>query len=74
MIEARMVALAGLRDQLDSCIGCGCLSLKSCKLYNPEDGAARLGSGARYLLGNRPSEVGIPTPSAPPRSSRSRPA
>jgi MerR family redox-sensitive transcriptional activator SoxR len=74
MIEARMAALAGLRDQLDSCIGCGCLSLKSCKLYNPEDGAARLGSGARYLLGNRPSEVTNPTPSAPPRSSRSRPA
>ncbi len=55
MIEARIASLTALRDQLDSCIGCGCLSLKNCKLYNPEDTAARLGSGARYLLGDRPA-------------------
>jgi len=54
LIEARIAALAALRDQLDSCIGCGCLSLKTCKLYNPADCAARLGSGPRYLLGDRP--------------------
>ncbi len=42
---------------LDSCIGCGCLSLKVCALYNPEDGAADLGDGPRYLLGNTSSEV-----------------
>jgi MerR family redox-sensitive transcriptional activator SoxR len=54
LIEARIAALAALRDQLDSCIGCGCLSLKTCKLYNPADSAARLGSGPRYLLGDRP--------------------
>ncbi len=54
LIEARITALAALRDQLDSCIGCGCLSLKTCKLYNPADSAARLGSGPRYLLGDRP--------------------
>jgi MerR family redox-sensitive transcriptional activator SoxR len=57
LLEARIAALTGLRDQLDSCIGCGCLSLKSCKLYNPGDGAAALGSGARYLLGNRPADL-----------------
>ena len=57
LLEARIAALTALRDQLDSCIGCGCLSLKSCKLYNPADQAQRLGSGARYLLGNRPSDL-----------------
>jgi len=55
LIEARIAALTGLRDQLDSCIGCGCLSLKRCKLYNPADAAARQGSGPRYLLGDRPA-------------------
>lgn len=57
LIEARIASLTALRDQLDSCIGCGCLSLKSCKLYNPADAAARLGSGPRYLLGDRPSDL-----------------
>lgn len=57
LIEARIASLSALRDQLDDCIGCGCLSLKSCKLYNPADGAARLGTGARYLLGNRPADL-----------------
>ncbi len=61
LIEARIAALAALRDQLDSCIGCGCLSLKTCKLYNPADSAARLGSGPRYLLGDRPPRP--PSPS-----------
>jgi MerR family redox-sensitive transcriptional activator SoxR len=56
LIQARIDGLAALRDQLDSCIGCGCLSLKACKLYNPEDTAARLGAGPRYLLGNRPAD------------------
>jgi len=39
-----------VRSRLDGCIGCGCLSLKSCALYNPEDRAARLGPGARFIL------------------------
>jgi MerR family redox-sensitive transcriptional activator SoxR len=52
IIEARIRALERLRDQLDSCIGCGCLSLKVCKLYNPDDMAARRGPGARYLAGD----------------------
>ena len=50
-------ALTRLRDQLDSCIGCGCLSMQHCALYNPEDRAAALGAGPRYLLGDRPSAL-----------------
>lgn len=53
-IDARMAALARMRERLDGCIGCGCLSLKTCALYNPEDRAARLGTGPRYVLGGAP--------------------
>lgn len=56
-IDEQIRTLEGLRNDLDSCIGCGCLSLKTCALYNPEDRAAKLGAGARYLLGNRPEEA-----------------
>ena len=56
-IDERIAALAQLRDTLEGCIGCGCLSLQRCKLYNPDDGAAQLGSGPRYLLGNESIEV-----------------
>lgn len=55
LLDARIAALTRLRDQLGACIGCGCLSLKACKLYNPQDRAAGRGSGARYLLGDRPT-------------------
>jgi MerR family redox-sensitive transcriptional activator SoxR len=41
--------LSKLRDGLDSCIGCGCLSLKTCAMSNPEDMAAQAGAGANYL-------------------------
>ncbi len=58
-LDARIAALNALRDQLDACIGCGCLSLKTCKLYNPDDRAARLGAGPRYLLGDRPGDVPV---------------
>jgi len=51
-LDERIAELQRLRDDLDSCIGCGCLSLKACALYNPADAAARLGSGPRYLLGD----------------------
>lgn len=57
LLQARIDALCGLRDQLSACIGCGCLSLKRCKLYNPDDSAGRRGSGPRYLLGDRPSVI-----------------
>jgi MerR family redox-sensitive transcriptional activator SoxR len=52
LLQERIDGLIALRDQLASCVGCGCLSLKSCSLYNPEDVAQRRGSGARYLLGD----------------------
>ena len=54
-IEERIAALARMRDRLDGCIGCGCLSLRKCTRYNPDDRAARLGAGPRYVLGDRPS-------------------
>ena len=48
-IDEQIERLIKLRDQLDSCIGCGCLSLQRCALQNPEDKAAATGNGARYL-------------------------
>jgi MerR family redox-sensitive transcriptional activator SoxR len=54
LLEERIALLEALRDQLDHCIGCGCLSLDRCRLSNPGDRAARLGPGPRYLLGDRP--------------------
>jgi len=53
-LDQQIIDLERLRDQLSSCIGCGCLSLKSCALFNAGDGAASRGPGARYLLGDRP--------------------
>ena len=54
-IDARIAELEGLRDRLDGCIGCGCLSLDRCALYNPGDAAAQYGAGPRYLMGDRAS-------------------
>ena len=48
-IDARIAALEDLRDKLDGCIGCGCLSLKSCALYNPADIKGAEGPGPRNL-------------------------
>ena len=56
LIQARITKLEALRDALDGCIGCGCLSLSACKLFNPEDVAKRYGPGARYLLGDAPQD------------------
>lgn len=50
LLDARIRVLEGLRDQLDRCIGCGCLSLEACGLRNPDDAAAEEGAGPRYLL------------------------
>ena len=55
LLDERISTLTRLRDSLDSCIGCGCLSLKRCALYNPDDAASAKGSGARYLLGDEPA-------------------
>jgi MerR family transcriptional regulator, redox-sensitive transcriptional activator SoxR len=48
-LDEQIAALTQLRDGLDSCIGCGCLSLDRCALSNPGDVAARQGAGARWL-------------------------
>lgn len=49
-LDARIAALQALRDRLDGCIGCGCLSLRACALYNPDDQCAQRGSGAQRLV------------------------
>jgi MerR family redox-sensitive transcriptional activator SoxR len=54
VLDARIARMTALRARLDGCIGCGCLSLQSCTLYNPEDRAARTGAGPRFLLGDGP--------------------
>jgi MerR family transcriptional regulator, redox-sensitive transcriptional activator SoxR len=48
-LDARIAALQALRDRLDGCIGCGCLSLRACALYNPQDQCSEAGSGAQRL-------------------------
>ena len=55
-LDQRIADLQNLRDRLDGCIGCGCLSLTKCSLYNADDTAADLGNGPRYLLGDSPRE------------------
>ena len=56
-LDEQIAVLERLRDELTSCIGCGCLSFRTCALYNPHDAAATLGTGPRYLLGNSADEV-----------------
>lgn len=53
-LDQRIAALQTMRDKLDGCIGCGCLSLKACSLYNDEDRAHEKGQGPRYLMGDEP--------------------
>ncbi|WP_170415134.1 redox-sensitive transcriptional activator SoxR [Ruegeria atlantica] len=53
-LDQRIDTLTRLRDNLDGCIGCGCLSLPKCALYNPDDRAKSNGSGPRYLMGDSP--------------------
>lgn len=54
-LDDRIAMLQRLQDKLDGCIGCGCLSLEKCHLYNPADKAATNGSGARFVLGDDPA-------------------
>jgi len=49
-LDERIAAMAHMRDKLDQCIGCGCLSLRRCALYNPQDRLRQQGPGARLLL------------------------
>jgi MerR family transcriptional regulator, redox-sensitive transcriptional activator SoxR len=48
-IDAQIERLERLRAKLDGCIGCGCLSLRTCSLNNPDDEVAARGPGAVYL-------------------------
>lgn len=49
-IDTRIQLLTRTRNKLDECIGCGCLSLERCALYNKDDRAAAGGSGPRFVL------------------------
>lgn len=50
LIEARIADLVKVRDNLSSCVGCGCLSMQQCALYNPQDTLSDNGSGPRRLF------------------------
>lgn len=58
VLQERIDIMIRMQDRLDGCIGCGCLSLANCALYNPEDRAHRFGAGPRYLLGDPPPDSG----------------
>jgi len=49
-LDAQIALLERLRDRLGGCIGCGCLSLRFCKLLNPDDQAGQRGPGPRHIL------------------------
>lgn len=50
-IDARIQLLTRTRAKLDECIGCGCLSLQRCQLYNRDDRISAAGPGPRFVLG-----------------------
>jgi MerR family redox-sensitive transcriptional activator SoxR len=56
-LDLRIAALERLRGDLAECIGCGCLSLQRCALFNQGDMAQKLGPGPRYLLGDTSAEA-----------------
>ncbi|MEV7355396.1 redox-sensitive transcriptional activator SoxR [Kitasatospora sp. NPDC091276] len=62
-IDEQIAELQRLKAKLTGCIGCGCLSLSRCSLYNAADRAADTGPGARYLLTRDPA--GGPEPLSP---------
>ena len=51
-VDARISELERIRSRLEGCIGCGCLSLETCQLYNPQDRLGAQGPGPRRLLGD----------------------
>jgi len=65
-LDEQIAVMERMRDDLTSCIGCGCLSLQTCRLYNPDDRARALGQGPRYLLGDTADDV-VPGLSRPAR-------
>lgn len=50
-LDVQIAQLERTRDRLDGCIGCGCLSLEHCAIYNPDDALAAKGPGPRQILG-----------------------
>jgi redox-sensitive transcriptional activator SoxR len=50
LLDQRIAELERVRDNLNSCVGCGCLSMTQCRLYNPQDALAAKGSGARRFF------------------------
>lgn len=56
VLDDRISELERLRDNLNGCIGCGCLSLESCALFNTDDVLAARGPGARRLLEEAPGD------------------
>jgi MerR family redox-sensitive transcriptional activator SoxR len=61
-LDQRIRVLNELRDDLTACVGCGCLSLTTCRLSNPDDRASEQGTGPQFHLGPAPAVDG---PSAP---------
>ncbi|MEM9840172.1 MAG: redox-sensitive transcriptional activator SoxR [Pseudomonadota bacterium] len=51
-LEARIEKMQRLRSYLDGCIGCGCLSMEKCPLYNPDDRLSKNGAGPRAIEGD----------------------
>lgn len=60
-IDERIAGLQRLRDTLDGCIGCGCLSMQKCAMWNPDDAASSLGTGPRFLLGDTTRDLPVVT-------------
>ena len=56
-IDRRIALLERTRETLDSCIGCGCLSLRTCGLYNRDDRMAANGPGPRFVLSEARPEL-----------------
>lgn len=56
VLAAKIAFLERTYERLDGCIGCGCLSLDRCALYNPNDRVARAGPGPRFLLGTNAAD------------------
>jgi MerR family transcriptional regulator, redox-sensitive transcriptional activator SoxR len=52
-LQQKINALQTMQQRLNQCIGCGCLSLTHCQLYNRHDQIAKTGVGPRYLLGTK---------------------
>jgi len=71
VLDERIRLLELVRDDLTSCIGCGCLSLHTCRLYNPDDRARVLGQGPRYLLGDTAADVVPELHASKPRARKS---